>query len=392
MCGIVTVISKKTYGFLKRDVTVFEELLFVDTLRGDDATGVIGVDKYGNFDIDKSCEDARDFLYQYHALDSYKTINKDGVALIGHNRKATIGKPSDETAHPFVVKDHFAMVHNGTLWNHKALHDTTVDSEALAMHLEATINGENYDIQKLADDLWAVNGAYACVWYNQKTHKVQCVRNKERPLWIADTDDAYYLASEGSMLHWILGRNGVKYKTLEAVPVDTLLTFSPGVLKEVVSEALPVKKSQPITPKTTGVMGSTAAGNNVSIGEGGAVSKNAFKRLNKALIGQEVNFWIDDYVEATWPHKPGDDTYIIMGSTDHLEDVRHIVKGKISLKEVHCQSTADLTSLFFKGKITTCTFNNGQKTIEVNLANITKVPTVYSTTKGTDEKAPITIH
>ena len=394
MCGIVTVISKKQFGFIRQDIVTFEELLYADNLRGDDSTGVLGVDKYGDFYVDKSSEDARDFLWEYRSKDSYKAMAKDGVALIGHNRKATIGKRSDETAHPFVVKEHFGMVHNGTLYNHRALHDTTVDSEALAMHLEACINSDDYDLQKLADELWQVNGAYACVWYNQKTHKVQCIRNKDRPLWIADTESNYYLASEGSMLHWILGRNGVKYKTLEQVPVDTLHTFSPGNGKEVVVEVLPEKKSPPAAPTSqqNGSVGSTTATTaSTYVGSGEALSKNAFKRISKGLVGKTLLFWIDDYVEATWPPAKDDDRYLIMGSSETCDDFRHVVKSKISLKEIKCNTPMELTSLFFQGKVGHCTFNNSQKTIEIHLVGVTKVPTVYSS-KGKDEKTSVTVH
>ena len=51
MCGLVGVTTKLSNGFSYEQVSVFEELLHIDTLRGDDSTGVFLVNGIGNVDI-----------------------------------------------------------------------------------------------------------------------------------------------------------------------------------------------------------------------------------------------------------------------------------------------------------------------------------------------------
>ena len=188
MCGIVGIIAKNSSGFFKKHQTIFEELLYVDNLRGEDSTGIIAALK------DNTFYTLRDGLASYYTLQAWKDhqINKEvfstGQALIGHNRKATVGKVSEHTAHPFVVKDEFAMVHNGTLLNHKKLADTEVDSEALAMHLHAALAEE--DVSHLETALGEVTGAYAIAAYDQRSQKIHLLRNKERPLWLAELSNS----------------------------------------------------------------------------------------------------------------------------------------------------------------------------------------------------------
>jgi glutamine phosphoribosylpyrophosphate amidotransferase len=40
MCGLVGIISKWNSGVFSRDVDMFKNMMFLDTLRGDDGTGV----------------------------------------------------------------------------------------------------------------------------------------------------------------------------------------------------------------------------------------------------------------------------------------------------------------------------------------------------------------
>lgn len=394
MCGIVAVISKKAFGFLAKDIEVFTELLYVDNLRGDDSTGVIGVDKYGDMFIDKSAEDAPDFLFSYTRSAAMKEIQKDGNVLIGHNRKGTVGKISDVTAHPFVVNDRFAMVHNGTLWNHTQLHNTDVDSEALAKHIEGTINKQGYVIDDLANALNEVYGAYAVVWYNQVTNRVQFLRNDQRPLWLCEDDNSYYLGSEGGMLHWILTRNGIKYKNLEMIKTDTLYTITPGYINSLLVEPLPEKKSPPVSPTTGGtgsISQSTApAGNKQLVDQ---VSKNKFKKLNRKVTGQKIEFYIDDYVEK-YPFT-GDNKvdWKIMGITEALGNYAHIVKGDINLTNLGLAKIECVDEEFFTGVISQSTYDPRTKQIELHVTDIKLVPHV-PTKKATDDKEtyPVTLH
>lgn len=397
MCGIVAVISKKAYGFTNKDQTIFEQLLYADALRGEDSTGVIGVDKYGDMYIDKSAQTANDFLLQYINSKSHRDMLKDGVVLIGHNRKGTVGKISDKTAHPFVVNDHFAMVHNGTLYNHDQLHKTDVDSEALAMHIEGTINND-YTADKFSDALARVWGAYACVWYNQPTNKVQFIRNDQRPLWLCEGDDAWYLASEGALLHWILQRNGVKYKDLNMIPTGTLHTIEPSVMKPVSLEVIEEKKAPPTT--TAGVVVGTNNGQDIADGNDvyrkgiSHLSKNKFKKLNKRLQNRRVEFFIDDYVEKhLFQTKEACEEFLVMGATDELEHYKHTIRGTVNIKELNILDIDSIDNYFFSGTISHVTYDPRLKQIDIHVIDIAKLPpSIPSNMKVINEETSVTLH
>src|SRR6266850_8089954 len=109
MCGLVLVVNKQRNGFNGDQQNIFRTLLWLDTLRGDDSTGVALIDNIGNVDIAKDAIQGTDFIRtnEYTAL--HNQAWKDGWAMIGHNRKATRGSITDENAHPFVVDNNIVL-------------------------------------------------------------------------------------------------------------------------------------------------------------------------------------------------------------------------------------------------------------------------------------------
>jgi hypothetical protein len=221
MCGLVGVITKLKNGFTKQQSEIFDNLLFVDQLRGKDSTGIFLVTNDGTMDMAKEASNATDFRTrpEYTRLLT-KSISR-GAALIGHNRAATKGSIIDENAHPFVVDNRITLVHNGTLWgDHKKLADTEVDSHAIAHVIHE--NGDNVEAA-----LKLLTGAYALIWHDYLNKTLNIVRNKERPLHWMETDDCWIWASEANMLHWIAMRFDLKLTTKPvALPEDTLTKFS----------------------------------------------------------------------------------------------------------------------------------------------------------------------
>lgn len=398
MCGIVAVITKKNYGFIQKDIIIFEQLLYADALRGEDSTGVIGVHKDGDLYIDKSADDAHNFLIEYMGGKHQKEMLTNGVALIGHNRKATVGKIVDENAHPFVVNDNFALVHNGSLYNHTKLKNTTVDSEALAHHIEDAIRNPDFTMNTFSDALSEVWGAYACVWYDQLSHKVQFTRNNERPLWIAEGPDSWYLASEGSMLHWILTRNSIAYKGLAQISTDTLYTLFPGTAKDLVAEAIPEKKAAPVSPATTGSTGSTSeGGTGTKLGQdsqpAGEVSKNQCKKINKKYVGKMVDFWVDDYVEKNVfsDNLENEKDFLIMGEADQLQGHKHMIRAEINIDKLGILDIKAIDNFFFRGTIQRVEYEPRNKRFIAFLHNIVKIPPAI-TQKAANEETSVTIH
>jgi len=142
-------------------------------------------------------------------------------AIIGHNRFGTTGGISKRTAHPFDF-DSLVGVHNGTLttkWKLENGNEFKVDSEALFNHME--VHGLSHLMQHMG-------GAWALVWWDKAEETLNFLRNKERPLWIAFTNDndTLFWASELWMLEGVLRRNGVGYKEPFSLGQDVHLSLA----------------------------------------------------------------------------------------------------------------------------------------------------------------------
>ena len=223
MCGLVTLISKRQWGFNHKDLDVFEELLTVDQLRGQDATGAFCVHR------NKQVSGVKGAFTPWHLFkqpeyNSFRNkASGTGRILVGHNRKATQGAASNpENAHPF-VEDNIILVHNGSLWNRNGMPQRDVDSHAVA----AAFKEGHYD-----DVISKVNGAYVFIWWDMKANMLRLVRNKERPLWKIENKDSIFFCSEAWMGRGVLARNGLGGKGEEfevsEVKTDLILHYEIG--------------------------------------------------------------------------------------------------------------------------------------------------------------------
>jgi hypothetical protein len=129
-----------------------------------------------------------------------------------------------ENAHPFEF-EHVVGVHNGTVlkWSLKDLHgyeDFEVDSQIIYSHLSHS---------GLIEDVWKdADGALALVYWDKRTKKLNMIRNKERPLWVAYSGDnkTVLWASEVGMLYAAANRNGMRVRDAFQTVPNTLYTFS----------------------------------------------------------------------------------------------------------------------------------------------------------------------
>lgn len=207
MCGIVGVVSAYQNGFSSPEMEAFQRMLFLDTFRGWDSTGVFGADKHSNVGILKEASMAPVFMQNEAFKEWSRKVTQSGMFAVGHNRAATRGTIKDENAHPFWVENNIVLVQNGTYFgDHKHLKDTEVDTEAIAHVIH-----EEDDIQKA---LGRINSAYALVWYNVKERSLNMVRNHHRPLHIAYTaSGAMLFASESETLDYAIQKAGWKITT-----------------------------------------------------------------------------------------------------------------------------------------------------------------------------------
>ena len=282
MCGLVGLIHNTLNGFNVKDLDVFEQMLYVDALRGEDATGVACITTEQGAKVFKEASHSAYFVYDKDYDKQRSSFLRDGKALLGHNRKATIGKKVDENAHPFVYDDRYIFFHNGTLNNHRALADTEVDSEALGLHLTKC----NGDVTKIGELLDRVTGAYACVWYDADKHTVYMLRNFERPLNIV-------LFENGSIAYasetWIAIGPAIRnhYKVKETYSLDPGHLYSiklDAISCSVVKEAIP-KKALPLVSTIMHTGGKMING----------VKKREIKGILSHLKANYIGFFVDDF-------------------------------------------------------------------------------------------------
>jgi len=224
MCGIVGFMANGYQGQVDR-TDFFGESLYADALRGHDSTGVFSVSPNGKeVDIYKRALSAYDFM-NMKRYDSFSNKFSNSPFVIGHNRKATRGGVTNETAHPFSSKN-IVMVHNGTLRNHRSFpqgNSFDVDSEALC-HAMAELGA--------VEAFEKAEGAFAVVWYDIATQSLRMVRNKERPLHFAycADHDSVLVASEPAMIMWIAFRNKIQISKIVPLKEGVILSFKTNSL------------------------------------------------------------------------------------------------------------------------------------------------------------------
>lgn len=292
MCGHFGFIFKNKNGMFPSQAKAFAEGLYIDALRGEDGTGICAIDKDGSAVVVKDSIEASWFLQNREVKDVLDDAGKSGKALLGHNRKATIGSTKSENSHPFIVEDDFVFFHNGSLYNWQSLgFKTEVDSEALGKHIHKSIREES----PLGEALGKVSGAYAVVWYDLLKEEVCIIRNMQRPMFIVECDSGWFYGSELEMIRLVCARNNQRIVGEAELPVDTLvkwdLTKDGADIKPIITK-LDVKKPIPTSTKAK-AGGTTKAGRRGTTTAG--INKSAFKRwLKNDCKGEPCSFWVED--------------------------------------------------------------------------------------------------
>lgn len=277
---------------------IFKQLLVVDSLRGEDSTGIASVNNKGDVDVVKQVGNPFELLNMKYTDAIFKQQNR---VLIGHNRYATTGKVDKYNAHPFDM-DTLVGAHNGTLKDRHTLKFNgvyQVDSEQLFANIE--VDGEEVALPK-------TNGAYALVWWDKVNEKLKIIRNNQRTLYYTYSMDkrVIFWASEAWMLEVILHRNTYKHTKIEPftedmlytfnIPTDVLygqyqeLTYSNNKIKREETKVVPfnTKKKNWETSKTTGLDGSLV-GSEVCVELGSVCCDHANNKFLQGRVKDDVH-------------------------------------------------------------------------------------------------------
>ncbi len=241
MCGIVGYITVPGKTGVNDRSKFLRQALIIDTLRGDDSTGVFAVGHENLFEY-KDCSpywlkqvggghdfvDTKEYWENFVDVEPYRCV-------VGHNRAATVGSVDADSAHPF-QEGPITLVHNGTLTSTHGLptslhqlKEVTVDSHAICHNLAL------HGVEEVVKEL---HGAFALVWHDARDDSINVVRNSQRPLHFAldKTGKTLYFMSEGEMLSLLDGRiklglssihypgEGVYLKWLKDTPLDQPIT------------------------------------------------------------------------------------------------------------------------------------------------------------------------
>jgi len=297
MCGIVGMAGRLEY----KHVSAFKDLLIVNQLRGRDATGVIRVSNSGA-DTWVKRVGPPEFLTETKEYD--KNIDVAGAkVLIGHGRAKTLGDNIHRNAHPFDHGD-IVGVHNGTLRSHYSMErarEFDVDSDLLYWHIN------EYGLQETISEL-DNSGAWALVYWNRADGTVNFIRNAERPLYFAHSEDnkVMFWASEPWYFS-VLTRKGIALRKDESgssfypLPIETHLAFKIDAFKTEPSEIFTLRVTKDVkgAVKTTNSnfsnRGSTGSFNQ-PVTMGGSVPRPFVKT-------DELNDKVGDIGKSTLPPK-----------------------------------------------------------------------------------------
>lgn len=186
-----------------------ESAALVGTVRGRDSTGIGLVGQLGYLaSVYKVAAPGGMFVNIKEAKEMLDLAG-ESLAVLGHNRAATVGFIDREAAHPF-QHENITLTHNGTVHSYEKdlkdfipkNYDPVSDSDAICYAIA------HHGWEKV---LPALAGDYALVWWDAGEDKIYMARNNSRPLHLtfAKGGDEMYYTSEEGMLRWLCERDHI---------------------------------------------------------------------------------------------------------------------------------------------------------------------------------------
>lgn len=209
MCGIVGYLTGMKNGFTMKETAMLNDMLYMDALRGWDATGIMYGVKSGSVQVYKAAQPSPLFLATKEWDSASSEITSQGRWAFGHNRAATRGSKSDENAHPFVVDNKIILLQNGTY--NGSHHQLTTQHYEVDSHACAKVIADSATVEEALNK---IDAAYAFVWWNHEEETLNIIRNSERPLYIGYTKSGgIAFSSEPGIMIAAANRNSIEFKS-----------------------------------------------------------------------------------------------------------------------------------------------------------------------------------
>lgn len=308
MCGIVAVVG--LVG--AKEKQAFKLMLELDVVRGRHSTGIIGVGQYKKEIVYGSHKEAwlpQDFLEHRIVRD---IISESNMALIGHNRHATVGAINKNGAHPFEFENVIG-VHNGTTSKHLFDGGSMFDVDSEALYHNMNEHG--------VDDTWGkVDKAASLAWFDKTNNTINFLRNKERPMHrrLSKDKKVAFFASEPWMINVACAKAGidldgetVNHKVNELYTID--LTKA-----QIESRAVTPRPF----PKTT-YLGGWQSGRTTGYNSLRKLQIDGVKHLNDIRTTSSVHF------KVTQVSEPNDTGFVTFKAQTQTTPNKVVISGEI---------------------------------------------------------------
>lgn len=254
MCGIFGMVSRKTKPFNKR---AFCTMGVRNDSRGGDSCGVF-IDGLVEYGVDQK----KLFLNFFRDSVLLDTVSECKVAL-GHCRKASVGKVSEETAQPVVLyNEHgqidYVLIHNGTIYNYKELAAKYIPDENIEGLTDSQVMARIF-YHKGYDALDEYNGGAVFVIHDYRIDKTLVFKGaskrtsyakdieEERPLFYCWHNGRFVFSSIFETLYAFYYEETVYY-----FPENKLMVVRGDKLKTVKEyKRLNMTQSKPVTSNST---------------------------------------------------------------------------------------------------------------------------------------------